>query len=177
MITIKSKARDYSINFPTDVNEITAHHLNVITASANIPAHYCIVALCFKTKLFDFAAMVRNNSGGSVSVVPLLAKVNKEDAGFANVGDRIIVDKTDLERGSHINFKTMISSNNAKAYINSDPELIRGILSKKDIPLNESLKLSQSPYIVVVEFKIIPVNDIHAAIPRDSKSEDPFMIK
>lgn len=184
MITIKSKKKNYGINFPTSVSEIKPEYLAAISENVKLPKHYCIIALAFETKVFDFCAAMNSNKNTSVTVTPILAKIHDEDSKSvnANVGDKIIMERSCLERGVHLNLKTMVSSNNARNYFNSDPDLTKAIIMKDtegiiiDKNLNKNLVASQSPNIIVLEFKICPVNDISAAIPVNTSIVDPFIM-
>ena len=184
MITIKSAKKNYGINFPTSVSEITPDILNAISEGVKLPKHYCIVALAFETKIFDFCAAINSNKNTNVAVTPILAKISDEDSKDVNalVGDRIIMERSCLERGVHINLKTSISSTSARNYFNSDPEMAKAILTKNtdgiiiDHNINKSLQASNSPKIIVLEFKICPVNDIAAAIPDTPNHYDPFIV-
>ena len=184
MITIKSKKKNYGINFPTSVSEITPDVLKAITESVKLPKHYCIVALAFETKVFDFCAAMNSNKNTNVAVTPVLAKISDEDSKDVNalIGDKIIMERSCLERGVHLNLKTSISSIAARNYFNSDPDLAKAIIMKNtegiiiDPNLNKSLQSSNSPKIIVLEFKICPVNDIAAAIPDTTNHYDPFVV-
>ena len=44
----------------------------------------------------------------------------------------------------------------------------------QDSGINKQLVSSNSPDIIILEFKIVPVNDISAAIPINYKNIDPF---
>lgn len=183
MIEIKSQKKSFGINFPSSVNEVTPDVLNSISEGIKLPKHYCIVALAFNTKLFDFCTAIKNNRNDSVGVTPILAKISKEDSELinANVGDKIIIERSSLERGAHINLRCAISSNFARKYFNEDPELTRAIITKDnkvaiDNNINKQLIGSQSPNIIVLEFKICPVNDIYAAIPMNNETLDPFIV-
>ena len=179
MIEIKSDKLNYGINFPTSIYEITADDLKRITSNVKLPKHYCIVALAFTTKLFDFCTAINSNRNTDVSVTPILAKIHDEDIDTvnANVGDKIIVDRSSLERGVHINLKTVISSNVARNYLNSDQELIKNIITKNNkANINKELVSDKSPNIVVLEFKILPVTDISASVPIECDTIDPFIV-
>ena len=184
MITIKSAKKNYGINFPTSVNEITPENLNAITENVKLPKHYCIIALAFETKVFDFCAAMNSNRNNNVAVTPILAKISDEDSKDVNavIGDKVIMERSCLERGVHINLKTSISSTAARNYFNSDPDLAKAIIMKNtdgiiiEPNLNKSLQSSNSPKIIVLEFKICPVNDIAAAIPNTPNPHDPFIV-
>lgn len=179
MIEIKSDKLNYGINFPTSIYEITSDDLKHITSNVKLPKHYCIVALAFTTKLFDFCTAINSNRSTDVSVTPILAKISEDDVHVvnANVGDKLIVNRSSLERGVHINLKTVISSNVARNYFNSDQELIKNIVTKNSkANINKDLVSDKSPNIVVLEFKILPVTDISASVPIECDTIDPFII-
>lgn len=178
MITIKSEKKSYGINFPTSKEEITPELLGTITNYVKLPKHYCIVALCFQTKVFDFVAMAKSRANSNVAVTPVLAKISAEDAELINasIGDKLIIDRSSLERGVHLNLPVAISSNAARNYFESDPELCRNIMTKNDkANIDKKLIDAKSSNIIVLEFKIVPVNDISAAIPMEHKVCDPFV--
>lgn len=181
MIKIKSEKKPYGINFPTSIDEITPEILATLSEGVKLPKHYCIIALAFDTKVFDFCTAMNNNKNTSVAVTPILCKIDKEDIESVNakVGDKIIIDRSSLERGVHINIKCAISSNAARNYLNSDPELIKSIITKKkdNKELDENLMKVANSNIIILEFKIVPVSDIHAAIPMFFEQTDPFIIK
>lgn len=173
MITIKSEKKSYGINFPTSINELTPEILDEITKQVKLPKHYCIVALCFKTRLFDFVVAMNSKKEQAVAIVPLLAKINEEDKvdANANVSDRIILSRSALEMGTHISLPVIISTDNARKYFSSDEELTKSIISRRN-PI--FLDMTKKDNIIVLEFKIIPVSDIKATVPIDGKGFDPF---
>lgn len=181
MITIKSNKMSYGIKFPTSLNELTPDVFNIITDGVKLPKHYCIVALAFNTKIFDFCTMINSNKQTTIGVTPILAKISDADSKDINavVGDKIIIDRSSLERGVQIKFPILISSENARKYFNSDPNIAKAIMTKdnkiiQDSGINKQLVSSNSPDIIILEFKIVPVNDISAAIPINYKNIDPF---
>lgn len=185
MIKIKSEKMSYGINFPTSVKELTPDVLETITNGVKLPKHYCIIALAFDTKIFEFCAAMNSSRNTNVAVIPILAKIAQEDSEEINasVGDKLIIDRSSLERGVHLNLKTMISSNAARNYFNSNPDLTKAIMTKNDNKViidktaNRKLTAAQSPNIIILEFKICPVNDIAAAIPMDYQAIDPFLVR
>lgn len=173
MLQIKSKLKDFGINFPTSVNEITPEVLNTITAGVKLPKHYCIVAMVFQPKLFEFISAIKNKINTNVNVTPILAKVAEgcEEELNGNIGDKLIIDRSSLERAVHLNLPIMINSTNAANYINDDKELI------KSITAGEFNSNGVSPKIIVLEFKIVPINCVSAAVNKQQKVIDPFVIK
>lgn len=181
MIEIKSEKMNYGIKFPTSINEITPEILETITANVKLPKHYCIVALVFNTNLFTFCAAMNSNKDTNLFVTPLLAKISEEDSNEANanIGDRIIIDRSSLERGSHIHLKTAISSTSAKNFFIDNPNIMKQILTKHEdkVIVGDYINNSKSPNIIVVEFKICPICDITASIKVDAKPIDPFLVQ
>lgn len=168
MITIKADDEIYGINFPTSLDEITPEILTKLTANINLPKNYCVIALAFNTKLFDFVAMVNGRKDTNVGVIPIMAKISDEDSAMINssTGDRLIIYRSNLERGVHVNVNTVISSANAQSYFKRNPTLVKDIMMDK---------LHGAAKVYILEFKIIPINDISAAIKKDVTVIDSFI--
>ena len=106
---------------------------------------------------------------GLVSVVPLLAKFNKEEMHMdAEIGDRVIIDGSSIERGSHLNVATGITPERITSYITNDEELNKA-------SINRSITKGSDDTIYCLEFKIVPLNDIKGIIKGDN--EDIFTSK
>ena len=190
MLELKSATRDYSIHVPTNVKEITPEILKGLTKGLIISPYYCVIALAFEAKLSTIAVKLDKNSNATVSVVPIIAYISDEDAkssGFS-IGDKIIIDRSALERGSHLPIATAIASANVFDYVTSDPilrdNLIRGgngtisSILQVDTPVSKKEKdavmQSKSPVIYTLNFKIVGLSDIKTAIPMENKVVDPF---
>ena len=63
----------------------------------------------------------------TVAVSPLLAAISDEDSELinANIGDKLILNRTAIELGTQVNIKTMAAYNNIAEYINSDQNLLK----------------------------------------------------
>lgn len=185
MIQIVSQKQNFGISFPTSISEITTEIWNAITSKVKIPKYYSIVALCFKTKLFDFVISANGNKNTSVAITPIVAKISDEDSKEINVkvGEQIVIDRTSLERGNHVNINTMISSYKAYSYINNDEYLRNCIVNRKedkifyDTSEQKYINSIDCPEVVIVEFKIIPNTDIHGSISNDVQNIDPFKLE
>lgn len=179
MFKLKSTKANYGINFPTSIEEITPKVLEQLTKDVSLAKHYVIVALCFKTKLFDLAAAINSNKETNIQVTPVIAKVNS-DENTLSVGDKAIVDRSSLERGMHLNLKTVINSVNVRNYLKNDPALATRIMTNTGniITANnqEDTKLSNQ-IVYILEFKIVPVNSIIATIPIKENNNDVFLVK
>ena len=76
MIKVESKFKDFGIQIPTDISEITSEALDAVLTNVVVAKHYCVVALCQNESLFG----VINNKVSTVEVMPIIAKISKEDA-------------------------------------------------------------------------------------------------
>lgn len=170
MLQIKSKNANYGINIPTTPEEITKEALEGLVKNVVIPKYFCIIALRYRVKLFELCMTSRSsNKKGLVSVVPLLAKFNKEEMKMdAEVGDRVIIDGSSIERGSHLNVATGITPERITSYITNDEELNKA-------SINRSITKGSDDTIYCLEFKIVPLNDIKGIIKGDN--EDIFTSK
>ena len=170
MVELKSNSETYGINIPTKESEINAEVLEKLTSNIVLPKYWCIIALRYRINIFDLVMTAKSttNKQKQVSVVPILAKYNEGELTVnGNVGDRVLIDGTDIERGSHLNVNTCITPDRIASYISKDEELnkkaIRRELSDEDVST-----------IFCLEFKIVPVNSIKGLI--NGTNYDPFRI-
>ena len=170
MITLKSEKLDYGINLPTDLAEVNEEVLAKITANINLPKYYCIVAICKRVNLSHLILAAGGNkkySAMKVAVVPLLAKINSEDAELikAEVGKKVVIAASELERGDHLYLSSGATDNVVNKYINEDENI------------RKALMLANTE-VYIIEFKIVPVNSIHGCIVKSNNIlEDPFVVK
>ena len=166
MIKIQPKDKEFGLYIPTNVEEIKAEDLTKVTANINLAKHYAVIALCFNTKLYDFAMTIDKGKQENIGVVPVLAKLhldNIDECDF-KVGDKIIVDRSSIERGFHVMGRTVIQSNNFANYIRNNKDYLKAILAKDTNVIPQDVLNSN---IVLLEFKIIPLNSIVASITDD----------
>lgn len=190
MLKLKSSKKSYSINVPTSLKEITPEILNDLTADISIPKYHAIVAICFHVKLSTLA-LKTTSQNQSVQVISLLAKAHEEDLtniGCGKVGDKVVTDRSTIERGIHMHIPLCLNNTAIYDYIHSDTVLANNLAKGGDgttVPLvldkvTDSKKDkanridSKSPEVIIVEFKIIPVSGIYASLPVDHKTIDPF---
>lgn len=182
MITIKSELKDYAINLPTNLTELNSDTLDIVTSHIRIPKHYCIVALAFNTNIFNLVTSVSsNNNNNTMSVVPILAKAYDEDLDLINakIGDKVVIERSSIERATHININTVINSNNIRNYFTADSKLCRKLITGTekiiyDIHKHTHVNAKEVDNVIVFEFKIVPIVDIKAAIPVNVAIIDPF---
>lgn len=165
MLELQSKNANYGINVPTEEKEIDEKVLTKLLSNITLPKYYCVIALRYRVKLFDLVITSKSNTKKQqmVSVVPILAKFNEGDLTIGKVGNRVLIDPSEIERGSHLNVNTVITPNKIADYINSDEELTKGVIGRK---------LGNDSHVYCLEFKIVPCNSIKGII--DGKIEDPF---
>ena len=126
MIKVESKFKDFGIQIPTDISEITSEALDAVLTNVVVAKHYCVVALCQNESLFG----VINNKVSTVEVMPIIAKISKEDAELIGMNqmDKIIIDRSTLERGYHLYLKhNVLSPQFVNKFITNDTELTRSI--------------------------------------------------
>lgn len=169
MIKVVSKDSNYGINFPESINEIKVEHFEAILANVKIPKHYAIVALAFRTTLFDFATAVNKQMNNDVSVTPILMYIDEADKENvrANVGDKVVVTRSSLERGVHLNLPVAISSVNAAGYIQDHRDTYLDIIKFANKNAKDNIYL--------LEFKIVPVTEISASIDMTKELFDPYI--
>ena len=171
MIKVESKIADYAINVPTKREEITPEALGTLLKDVKLAKYYCIVAMIYEDTLFG----VMNRKEDVVTVIPILAKISDEDASSTGgrVGAQLIIDRTSLERGNHLHIKNnIISPVHLSKYILADKGLVMSI-GNGTFGQNQGHTLRTPIYMV--EFKIIPVNDIKAMFSNNEVNEDnPF---
>lgn len=175
MINLTSKITGKAICLPERIDEIKPEYFDALLANVHLPKFYSIVGICYNTKLYDFAITVNNNKTNDVSVTPVIAKINEDDAKAFNakVMDRIVIDRSALERGHHININSVITANNFGIFLINNENLLKAIIRKDENVLNKEILNSS---IILVEFKIIPVNDINGVIDKTISIIDPFDI-
>ena len=166
MYHLKSSKADYSLDIPTNPNEITPVILQKLLKNINLSKNYAVVALRYKVDPFELIMGSKSaKQGVQASVVPILAKYNGELNGA--LGDRVSISASALEMGLHINGVTKISVNNVKDYINSHDALSKSVINRT--------AFADTKFIYLLEFKIVSFNDIKALIKNEDK-DDPFVI-
>ena len=171
MIKVESKFKDFGIQIPTDISEITSEALDSVLTNVVIAKHYCVVALCQNESLFG----VINSKVSTVEVMPIIAKISKKDAELIGMNqmDKIIIDRSTLERSYHLYLKhNVLSPQFVNKYITNDTELTRSI-TVGTFGQNQGYTKGQKVWFV--EFKVIAINDLRAAITDKHKAINPFV--
>lgn len=171
MIKLENKFKDFGINVPTDISEITPDALDGILGNVVVAKNYCIIALCQNESLFG----VINNKVTTVEVMPIIAKISDEDSKAINMKqmDHIIIDRTTLERGYHLYLKNnVLSPKFIHNYITGDSDLTRSI-TVGTFGQNQGYNKGQKVWFL--EFKVIAINDLRAAISSNKTAINPFI--
>lgn len=172
MVTIFSEKAAHGIKLPIALNEITPDVLKSIVDGIKVPKHYCIIAMAFKTKVFDFLSTITTKKDYSVQVTNFLAYIGDEDKEIVNgeVGDKIVIDRTSIERGNQLTVNISATVDNTKRFFDNDKELVKTIITGN----HECLKTTDS--IILLNFKIVPACDIKACIAPTRIQPDVFYV-
>lgn len=171
MIKVESKFKDFGINIPTALSEITSEALEAVLSNVVVAKHYCIVALCQNESLFG----VINNKVSTVEVIPIIAKISDEDSKLIGMNkmDKIIIDRSTLERGYHLYLKhNVLSPQFINKFITNDTELTRSITVGT---FGQKQGYNKGQKVWFLEFKVIAINDLKAAINSESGNSNPFI--
>lgn len=171
MIKVESKFKDFGINIPTELSEITSEALETVLSNVVVAKHYCIVALCQNESLFG----VINNKVSTVEVIPIIAKISDEDSKLIGMNkmDKIIIDRSTLERGYHLYLKhNVLSPQFINKFITNDTELTRSITVGT---FGQKQGYNKGQKVWFLEFKVIAINDLKAAINSESGNSNPFI--
>lgn len=185
MFELKRENSKVSINIPTSIEEIVKSLPNIL-ADVKIPEHYCIIAMTMKTDLFSVAMNASGNSKDQVvETIPLYAKGNEIKMPInIEIGDKVIIERSSLERATHLNIPISITLTNVINFINEDKngDFRKTILNRtygkenKMATMNKTIPYTSKDKIYVLAFKIIPIGDIRGAIGYDKKTNDPFKV-
>lgn len=171
MIKVESKFKDFGINIPTELSEITSEALEAVLSNVVVAKHYCIVALCQNESLFG----VINNKVSTVEVIPIIAKISDEDSKLIGMNkmDKIIIDRSTLERGYHLYLKhNVLSPQFINKFITNDTGLTRSITVGT---FGQKQGYNKGQKVWFLEFKVIAINDLKAAINSESGNSNPFI--
>lgn len=171
MIKVESKFKDFGINIPTELSEITSEALEAVLSNVVVAKHYCVVALCQNESLFG----VINNKVSTVEVIPIIAKISDEDSKLIGMNkmDKIIIDRSTLERGYHLYLKhNVLSPQFINKFITNDTELTRSITVGT---FGQKQGYNKGQKVWFLEFKVIAINDLKAAINSKSGNSNPFI--
>ena len=188
MLTLESKLVNYKISIPQHLSEIPEDYFENVAKNINLPKHYAIIALARKVRFYDFVMTINNSKvTGRSTDIAILAKINSDSYPDSwKIGQHIIIDESDLVRGTQINLPSILTYSNIADFLVTDENL-----SKKNEPgtrntlignilggiaKDENGNLLKDYPIYFFSFKIIPVSAIHGTVERENSFKDPFII-
>lgn len=166
---VKGNLGEFTINLPESLEEITPEYLTKCTEFVHPAPNYALVAVVYKDSLSLVLTSAKKNKPANVSVVPVFIKAGECEDGFIKsleLGNRVVVAASDLSLGHHINSPyNKITPANIINLCDGDKEIYSKAI------------LMQSP-VCFVEFKLVPINVIHASLDVTKNSFiNPFIIK
>lgn len=170
---IKIANKSIEIQVPTKLSEIGPAQFEDLFGAIRLPDDYCIIAILNHIKLSQFAMMSNKSSKETlVYTTNLVAKLPESHhyAGEIEVGDKVILTRSNLEMGTGLSIDTMISAYNLSRFINDNDD-IRLECIQKTIGDDED---NTEVWIYVLEAKILPMCDIKGTVKIGSTSVDPF---
>lgn len=174
MYHLKSKKLSYGINLPTNIEEVK-DYMSVLTNELNIPEHYAVIGIAYKTTLSDIAIEIRKTikMENIVSVMPIIVKVNTKDDNLKTLlvsGSVPILSSADIELGARFNSGTRASKGALFEYFAQDDELrtecfkkaYKGNVEKNGGDVENIEEVTKDNYtpIYCIDFKIIPISAI-----------------
>lgn len=182
MIEIKSDAKDYSLLIPTSLSEITPDMVKEMLSNQHLADNYCIIALVYRSKLFDLVAA--GNSKRQVvwnHTVHLVKGENNGKESVLGIGimDKVILHESDLERAQILRVAANdISVTNAFNYIGTDKNLASDIMRHNinienptpsiDIAgIIPAKKIISTPECYFLDFRIVPLSAILCGISSE----------
>ena len=149
---------------PERTAEITNSVISQIVCNLKIAKNYVLVGLIMPTSFLKLQGSKTKNDKSFV--MPIIAKISDEDSeatGF-KLYETIVIDRTDLERGSHVDgFNNPISPSAIYNYINSDPNIIK------------SADFNQFTTFFTITFKIVPLMAIKGSYDKERTAATPFV--
>lgn len=165
MFTIKNDKKNYSVDYPTELGEISNEYFDKMLSDIHLQEHYCVVALCFKDKLFNIVTALKQRTSPTSNVVPIIAKIADNNECNYKQGERVVTDRTNLERGIHLPIaKNTIGVTGFENYVKDNQTLMTELMNRK------------GDSIYMVEFKIMPIRDIVATRDRVSDADCIFTV-
>lgn len=160
---------EFEISLPESLSDISNEYLEHCTEFVHPAPDYALVAVVYKDSLALVLTSAKKNKPANIAVVPVFIKAGKTDSSFINdlnLGDKIVVAASDLAMGHHINSPyNKITPQNIVSICDGDKEIYKDAL------------LMQEP-VCFVEFKLVPICNIHAALDKTANSFiNPFIHK
>lgn len=157
-----------TFTFPSSVSAYTKEVLEKVTDNIKVAPHYALVGII--TALTPSTILLGGKMDSSVTIVPVLAKVGDTDNVFSdNIGNVVVIDKSSLERGIHCTNSSNTSYSNLRKTIDKivpyDKRFNHNDTVNKDV-----MKMP----CYVIEFKLVPISDIHGCYTYDKVDDIDF---
>lgn len=153
--TVDGKRGAYSFILPESVNEISKEYLTKCTKHIEVAPNYALIALVYQDSLAIVLNAPKSKQNQTIQIVPVFVKSGAVEGEFLNnlkLGDKVVVAASDLSLGNHIN----------SPYNEITPSRIISIC-EGDAHIYKTA-LSMTTPVCFMEFKIVPINVIHAVI-------------
>lgn len=169
----------FGIKFPTSLSEVNVSDLKAACEGYKFPKNYALVALLQTVKIGDLVFVNGSKKDIDVRVNPML--INKNGCcPFAEDGEMIITTRSSIERAIHVHIPVSINNGVVQAFFAEDDDLRKSILTGKPegayADANVNFAIIRNMNIIIVEFKVIPENEIYGSIDATAKPSDKFRI-
>ena len=169
MITLANDKVKEKINVPTSIADITPEVLTKLSENIVLPKYYVLVALCWDVHFADVFFNAKKNK--EAKVIPLCAKANvDEEYNWLTVGKKLILSRSGIEMGVHVSIPNAASMNSISRWAEA--------VAKAENPNAKGININTLPNgkFILVEFKVVGVNNINGCIESDVLTEDPFAV-
>lgn len=178
MVTFNVKD-EITINCPTTSDEISVDFLQAISKEIYLAPDYVLIGLIQGVKLADLAyANSTKNKNLVTTVLPIFIKSGKTDSEInrsVQIKDVLHISKSNIELGEHVRLSNnILTMQNIINYLTIDDELRRNIVTGKFFT---DRNISKDTKVYAIEFKIVPVSDIHGYFVKHEMSENPYVKK
>lgn len=145
-----------TFRMPTSMSEINMNVIADYVKHVNVANDYALIAVVFKERPITIVSVSKQNKNASVSGVAVMIKSNTNNEFIKGIklGDTIVISPSDISMGHHVN-----SPDNPLT-----PGFLLNLL-QTNADLNKKLMAVNVP-TYFVEFKIVPVCNIHGSIGR-----------
>lgn len=178
MVTFNVKD-EITINCPTSSDEISVNFLQNIANEIYLAPDYVLIGLIQGVKLADLAyANSTKNKNLTTTVLPVFIKAGETKSKMISAAETkatIHISKSNIELGEHIRLSNnILTIQTIINYLTIDDELRRSIVTGKFFADRE---ISKDTRVFAIEFKVVPVTDIHGVFSKIEAIDNPFVKK
>lgn len=178
MIKLTSNLDEATVHFnlPTSINDFTPDYLLKVTEGIEPADNYAIIGVIFKQKLIEVVTDAAKQRI-TTAVVPIFIKCGACSTPLANKlepGDKIIINPTEISRGEHIaSSRNKLNLDYVTMCLTKDKKLANDILTSK-VYLWNGYSKDNTPFIYLMELKLVPMCDIHGVYKEVASMDNPF---